>query len=41
MIADWVWNVGWDAGKLKLLIEKPIAIRQTSVSEPASLRTTR
>ena len=40
MIAGWIWNVGWDAGKLKLLIEKPAAIQQTSFSEPNSLRTT-
>ena len=40
LIAGWVWNVGWDAGKLKLLIEKPAAIQQTSFSEPNSLRTT-
>lgn len=41
LIADWVWNVGWDAGKLKLLVEKPALSRQTSAPEPNSLRTTR
>jgi len=34
-------NWGSDAGKLKLLVENPAAIRQTGVSEPNSLCTIR
>ena len=32
LIADWVWNAGWAAGKLKLLVEKPAAVQPPSAA---------
>ena len=46
LIADWVWNAGWAAGKLKLLVEKPVAVVQrhgsaaASAADTSSLRNT-
>ena len=37
LMADWVWNAGWAAGKLKLLVERPAPVRQArAMTAPAS-----
>ena len=39
LIADWVWNAGWAAGKLKVLFEKPAAAARPKQASVAAVVT--